>query len=63
MLISQDRVQVDHFHRIEGGAWPYRLLGPGDAPDLPDPAARIPIAAIFEGIEMPGNAEAAEEPA
>ena len=50
VLVSQERVAVEHFHR-EGDLWTLRILGPGDLLTLPDLGVSVPVDAFYEGVD------------
>lgn len=50
VLVSQERVQVEHFHR-EGDLWTLRVHGPGDLLTLPDLEVSVPVDAFYEGVD------------
>lgn len=55
VLVSQHEVRVEHFHRPEGlDTWAITELGPGEALELPDIRATLPLDEIYEGVVLPG---------
>ena len=53
LLVSSERVQVDHYARQPGGQW---LLTPATRPedviDLESAGCRIPVASLYERVEL-----------
>jgi len=50
VLVSQERVSVEHFHR-EGDLWTLRVHGPGDQLTLPELEVSLPVDAFYEGVD------------
>lgn len=49
LLVSQSKVQVEHFRRREGNHWDYYTCGPGERVMLTN-GAELDIDAIFKGV-------------
>lgn len=62
VLVSQDAVQIEHFHREAADRWSYRLLGPGDT--LHVLGVTVAIDAIYAGVQLTERSTppAAEDP-
>ena len=55
VLVSQDRVHVEHFGRTTDGRWLYMALGPGARLVLTDGTA-LDVDTLFAGVfELPGD--------
>ena len=56
VLVSQDRAQIEHFHR-DGARWVLEILGPGQALTLPELGVSLSVDAIYQDV-LPREAEA-----
>lgn len=55
LLVSQAKVQIEHYRRTVGGAWIYRSYASGERIELTADAA-LPVDAIFAGaFSLPGD--------
>lgn len=52
ILVSAERVEIDHYVRQDDGSWSFRRLHAADALVLPSVEVRIPLAEIYDGIEL-----------
>lgn len=56
LLISQDRVLVEHFRRQENGGWLLRSYnGREQQVELPDLGIVLPLTELYEGVEAPAG--------
>lgn len=54
VLVSQREVRIERFVRGEGGAWvPTALEGPGAVLELPSVGCAVPLAELYEDVELP----------
>ena len=51
VFIAQRTRRAEVYHRDEHGLWRLRDLGPTDELDLPEVGVRIPLSALYEGID------------
>ena len=47
LMVAQDEVRIDHYHRADGGPWNITILGPGDSLLLSCPAAAIAVDDLY----------------
>ncbi len=52
VMLEQDRIAATVFQRI-GAHWLGHLLTAGDTLSLPEAAIDLPLAALYEGVELP----------
>lgn len=58
LLVAQDRLRVEHYHRLESGDWLLHTAeGEQAAVELSSIAGRLPLRELYEGVALP------EEPA
>ena len=55
MLVAQDRGRIQHFERGAGNAWLYAVATEGHI-SIPSIGCSLPLAEVYEGIEIPGLA-------
>lgn len=55
ILASQERVRVEHFHRMPDGSWNYRALGAGDALVLEAIGCTIPVDRLYLKVFPPAG--------
>lgn len=53
LLIAQDRISVHAIQIDDQDRWVYRTYGEGDTLELESLGMRIPVATIYEGVELP----------
>jgi Uma2 family endonuclease len=55
LLVSQSKVQIEHYRRREGNHWDYCSYGPGERVRLTN-GAELELDAIFDGVfALPGD--------
>jgi Uma2 family endonuclease len=60
ILISQDKPQVEHFHRLPDGAWRYKLYsGLKAAVKITSIQYTLKLAEVYERVEFPEDADEA----
>ncbi len=59
-MLEQDRVAATVFARQEAG-WVGHLLGEGEALHLPEIGLELPLAELYEGVDLAGAATAGED--
>jgi len=53
VLVSQDRARIEHFQRVDGGAWTFVERGPGECVALSIGAA-LAVDEVYRGVELGG---------
>ena len=62
VMLEQDRIAATVFHRRDGD-WIGHLVGPHDTLHLPEIGLELPLAELYEGVEvLPGPAPSAAPP-
>ena len=58
VLISQNKPQIEHFHRLPDGAWKYKLYtGLKAAIKLPSIQITLKLAEVYERVEFPADSD------
>jgi Uma2 family endonuclease len=61
VLVAQDAPLVEHWHRLEDGAWRFDTLqGPDALLHLPNLACRVPLVDVYDRIVFPQGDTALE---
>jgi len=60
VMLEQDRVAATVFSRQEGG-WIGHLVGEGETLHLPEIGLELPLAELYEGLDLSAAEEAARE--
>ena len=61
ILISQDKPQVEHFHRLPDGAWKYKLYaGLKASVKITSIQFTLKLAEVYERVKFPGDDEKSE---
>ena len=56
LLVSHNRVAIEHFHRCEDGSWTLRMLKADDTLNLDSIGISVRVAEIYEGVSLlPGR--------
>lgn len=58
VLLSQDAVRLEHFHRQSDGTWIFRRLGPGETLHLASIQCQIPVDRIYHRVFEEGQSSA-----
>lgn len=53
VILSQDRISATVFRLSEEGGWVSELVGPGDDLRLDSVDLTLPLASLYEGVEVP----------